>query len=246
MSTPSPIPKHVVILGAGPAGLATGHELSAKGVKVTVLEKNSYVGGLCRTIHVDGYKFDLGGHRWFTQNEDLNNWFRRLMAGHLVMVQRISRIYYGGKYFLYPVAIGNVVRNAGALTIVKAGFGFIAAAFKYGAMGAPVKNMKDAYTAQFGNTLYQMFFRRYTEKVWGKPCEQLSSDWVSQRSKGLSIWSVVRETLSARKTKVKSLIEEFMYPRDGYMRITERLAEDIEAAGNQVMLGTAEIGRAHV
>ena len=241
MSTPSPtpLPKHVVILGAGPAGLATGHELSAKGVKVTVLEKNSYVGGLCRTIHVDGYKFDLGGHRWFTQNEDLNNWFRRLMAGHLVMVQRISRIYYGGKYFLYPVAIGNVVRNAGALTIVKAGFGFMAAAFKYGAMGAPVKNMKDAYTAQFGNTLYQMFFRRYTEKVWGKPCELLSSDWVSQRSKGLSIWSVVRETLSARKTKVKSLIEEFMYPRDGYMRITERLAEDIEAAGNKVMLGTS-------
>ena len=122
MSAPIPSPMHVVILGAGPAGLATGHELSAKGVKVTVLEKNDFIGGLCRTIHVDGYKFDLGGHRWFTQNEDLNVWFRRLMEGELVMVERISRIYYGGKYFLYPVAFGDVIKNAGPITMVQAGF----------------------------------------------------------------------------------------------------------------------------
>ncbi len=237
MSSPTPAAMHVVILGAGPAGLATGHELSAKGVKVTVLEKNDFVGGLCRTIHVDGYKFDLGGHRWFTQNEDLNVWFRRLMEGDLVMVERISRIYYGGKYFLYPVAFGDVIKNAGPVTMVQAGFSFIWAMIRYGAFGKPIMHMKDAYTAQFGSTLYQMFFRRYTEKVWGKPCEELSSDWVSQRSKGLSIWTVAREALSARQSKIKSLIEEFMYPRDGYMRIPERMAEDIGKAGNQVTLG---------
>jgi protoporphyrinogen oxidase len=230
---------HVVVLGAGPAGLATAHELSAAGVKVTVVERNGYVGGLCRTIHEGGYKFDLGGHRWFTKNEDLNNWFRRLMEGELVLVERISRIYYSGKYYMYPVAIGDVIKNAGIPTILKAGIAFFTAALRFGAFGAPVRNMKDAYTAQFGSTLYEMFFRRYTEKVWGKPCEELSADWVSQRSKGLSIWTVAREALSNRKSQVQSLIEEFMYPRDGYMRIPERMAEDVEKAGNQVLLGAS-------
>ena len=87
-------PEHVVILGAGPAGLAVGHELSANDCKVTVLDRNGYVGGLCLTVQDQGYKFDLGGHRWFTKNEDLNKWFRRLMEGEIVWVERISRIYY--------------------------------------------------------------------------------------------------------------------------------------------------------
>jgi protoporphyrinogen oxidase len=230
-------PLHVVILGAGPAGLATGHELSMKGMNVTVLERNSYVGGLCRTVHDHGYKFDLGGHRWFTKNEELNNWFRRLMAGHLVLVKRISRIYYHGIFFQYPITIGDVVRKAGPFTIAKAGVSFVWSILRYGAFGRPVWNMKDAYTAQFGSTLYEMFFRRYTEKVWGKPCEMLSPDWVAQRSKGLSIWTVTREALSSRKTKVTSLIDEFMYPREGYMRIAERMAEDITKAGNRIRLG---------
>ena len=233
---------HVVVLGAGPAGLACAHELTANEAKVTVLERNGYVGGLCRTVHAEGYKFDLGGHRWFTKNEDLNNWFRRLMDGHLVMVERISRIYYGGKYYMYPVAIGDVIKNAGLVTIAKAGFAFMWAAVRYSVFNRPIKNMQDAYTAQFGSTLYEMFFRHYTEKVWGKPCEELSADWVSQRSKGLSIWSVAREALSNRKTEIKSLIEEFMYPRDGYMRIPERMAEEVERGGNRVLLGTAVKG----
>jgi protoporphyrinogen oxidase len=228
-------PGHVVILGAGPAGLATGHELVANQASVTVLERNDYVGGLCRTVEDRGYRFDLGGHRWFTKNEHLNNWFRRLMEGELVMVERISRIYYAGKYYMYPVAFADVVKNAGPVTILKAGFAFVWALIRYAGFNKPVRNMKDAYTAQFGSTLYEMFFRRYTEKVWGKPCEQLSSDWVSQRSRGLSIWTVAREALANRKSQVTSLIEEFMYPRVGYMRIPERMAEVIERAGSRVM-----------
>ena len=228
-------PMHVVIMGAGPAGLATGHELAAHGVAVTVLERNGYVGGLCRTVHESGYRFDLGGHRWFTKNEDLNDWFCHLMKGELVLVERISRIYYDGKYYMYPVAIGDVVKNAGLITSVRAGFSFLWAAMRYAAFNRPIRNMKDGYTAQFGSTLYEMFFRRYTEKVWGKPCEELSADWVAQRSRGLSIWTVARQALSARKSNVQSLIEEFMYPRDGYMRIPERMAEDIEGAGHRVL-----------
>lgn len=237
--------KHVVILGAGPAGLATGHELTANGAKVTVLDRNDYVGGLCRTVHDEGYKFDLGGHRWFTKNEDLNNWFRRLMEGHLVMVERISRIYYDGKYYMYPVEIGNVIKNTDILSIFKVGFSFVWAAIQYSVFRKPINNIRDAYTAQFGSTLFDMFFRRYTEKVWGKPCSELSADWVSQRSRGLSIWTVVQEALDSRKSQVTSLVEEFMYPREGYMRIPERMAEDIEAAGNRVLLESTVSGIVH-
>jgi len=242
VNSPDSPPMHAVILGAGPAGLATAHELTKHGATVTVLERNHYVGGLCRTVHDQGYKFDLGGHRWFTKNEDLNNWFRRLMEGELVLVERISRIYYGGKYFNYPVAVGDVIEKAGLLTIVKAGLSFLLALIRYGALNRPIRNMKDAYTAQFGATLYEMFFRHYTEKVWGRPCEELSADWVAQRSKGLSIWSVAREALSTRKTRVTSLIEEFMYPRDGYVRIPERMAEEVRGAGNEVLLNAAVKG----
>lgn len=232
-------PKKVAILGAGPAGLAVGHELTANGVEVVVLERNDYVGGLCRTLVDDGYKFDLGGHRWFTKNEDLNNWFRRLMEGELVLVNRISRIYYKGKFFNYPIEFGDIVKNTGPITIVHAGLSFFWSMFLQTIRPRPILNMKQAYTAQFGTKLYDMFFRRYTEKVWGKPCEELSSDWVSQRSKGLSIWTLVSNALLKPNKTLASLIDQFMYPRDGFVRIPERMAEDVENRGSTIHLGGA-------
>jgi protoporphyrinogen oxidase len=231
--------EHVCILGAGPAGLATGHELSSNKTKVTVLEKNDYVSGLCRTVTVDGYRFDLGGHRWFTQNEELNNWFRRLMKDEIVMVNRVSRIYYGGKYFNYPLSIYDVVTKAGPVTIFIAGITFFKALIEYAVFDKPVTNMKQAYTKQFGSKLYEMFFKIYTEKVWGKPCEELSSDWVSQRSKGLNIMTILREAIVHSRNKVVSLVDEFMYPRHGFARICDRMAEDISAVDeNEILLNS--------
>jgi protoporphyrinogen oxidase len=221
--------EHVVILGAGPAGLATGHELSVSGVRVSVIDRNDFVGGLCNTNEHRGYKFDLGGHRWFTKNEDLNSWFRRLMGDEIVWVERISRIYYDGGYYSYPISILNVIKNAGVITIIHAGMTYLLSALQYSVFNKSINNMKDAYVAQFGGKLYDMFFRRYSEKVWGLPCEKLSSDWVSQRSAGLSIWTVIQESLLRTKSDNESLIEEFMYPRDGYVRIPQRMAEDIVA-----------------
>lgn len=225
--------EHVVIMGAGPAGLATGHELSVSGVKVTVIDRNNFIGGLCNTNDYKGYKFDLGGHRWFTKNEDLNNWFRRLMGDEIVWVERISRIYYDGGYYTYPISILNVIKNAGIVTIVHAGITYLWSALQYSIFNKSINNMRDAYVAQFGGKLYDMFFRRYSEKVWGLPCEKLSSDWVSQRSAGLSIWTVIQESLLKTKSDNESLIEEFMYPRDGYVRIPERMAEDILNNGEE-------------
>jgi protoporphyrinogen oxidase len=129
-----------------------------------------------------------------------------------------------------------VMKNTGPFMLVRAGLDFMWAAWAYGVMNRPIRNMKDGYTAQFGSTLYKMFFERYSEKVWGKPCEELSSDWVSQRSKGLSVWTIAREALSKKKSDIKSLIEEFMYPREGYMRIPERMADAIRAAGGDIVL----------
>jgi protoporphyrinogen oxidase len=232
-------PEHVIILGGGPGGLATGHEVSTKGGKVTVLEKNDYVGGLCRTIEADGYRFDLGGHRWFSKNEDLNDWFRHLMEGEIVMVDRISRIYYDRKFFYYPIRFSDILKNTGPLTILHAGFAFLWATLRQSVSDKPVVNMKQAYVSQFGSKLYHMFFQLYSEKVWGRPCEELSADWVSQRSKGLSIWTAVRDALIGSNNKVTSLIDQFMYPRYGYMRIPERLAEDICDSGSRVLLGAA-------
>jgi len=237
-------PEHVIILGGGPGGLATGHEVATKGGRVTVLEKNDFVGGLCRTIEDQGYRFDLGGHRWFSKNEDLNNWFRHLMDGEIVLVDRISRIYYDRKFFFYPIRFSDIFRNTGPLTILHAGLAFLWATLRQSVSDAPVVNMKQAYVSQFGNKLYNMFFRLYSEKVWGRPCEELSADWVSQRSKGLSIWTAVRDALVGSSNKVTSLIDQFMYPRNGYMRIPERMAEDIQKYGSDVLLGAA-VSRIH-
>lgn len=237
--------EHIVVLGAGPAGLATAHEVSVHSDKqVTVLERNDFVGGLCNTVEHKGFKFDLGGHRWFSKNEDLNNWFRRLMEGEYIWVPRVSRIFYDHKYYSYPVSIGNVVKNSGLLTIGWAGVTYLISALQFAVLKRPIKNMRDAYVAQFGGKLYDMFFRRYSQKVWGLPCEELSADWVSQRSSGLSIWTVIQEALLKRKSDKKSLIDEFMYPRDGYVRLPERMAEEVVAshAKNSVRLESTVVG----
>ena len=162
-----------------------------------------------------------------------------LRAGEIVMVDRISRIYYDRKFFFYPIRFSDILKNTGPLTILHAGFAFLWAVLKQSVREEPVINMKQAYEAQFGSKLYDMFFRRYSEKVWGKPCDELSADWVSQRSKGLSVWTTVRDALIGSNNKVSSLIDEFMYPRYGYMRIPIRMAEDIASSGSDVLLGAA-------
>ncbi len=205
-------------------------------MSATVLERNPYVGGLAATFQHKGFKFDLGGHRWFTKNEDLNTWFRRLMDGEIVMVNRISRIFHGGRFFKYPIEVRDIIRNTNPFDLSRIVLSFLANSFWRTVAGTHIANIEDAYKAQFGATLYKMFFEQYTEKLWGLPCSELSADWVSQRSKGLNIWTVVQEALAARKASVKSLVEEFMYPRDGYVRIPERMAEDIRKDGNSVLL----------
>jgi len=217
--------------------LAVAHQLSANGVRVTVLERNNYVGGLAATFEHRGFKFDLGGHRWFTKNQELNDWFRNLMAGELVQVKRISRIYHDGQYFNYPIHLKEIISKSHPRTIIAMAASFLWSSLKQAAVDRPIVTMEQAYTAQFGARLYRMFFKRYSEKVWGRPCTELSADWVAQRSRGLSIWGLARDALRGPRNDVVSLVDEFMYPRHGYGRISARMAEDVKAAGNDILLG---------
>ena len=201
-----------------------------------MLERNNYVGGLAATFKHKGYKFDLGGHRWFTKNESLNDWFRHLMEGELVLVDRISRIYHNGQYFNYPIRLKEILTQSHPLTIIGIGASFLWSSLKQAVIDPPIDNMERAYIAQFGVSLYRMFFQRYSEKVWGRPCTELSPDWVAQRSRGLSVWALARESLLGSRKDVVSLIDQFMYPRHGYGRICDRMAEDVVAHDNKVLL----------
>jgi protoporphyrinogen oxidase len=229
-------------MGAGPGGLCSAYVLSKAGVPTTVVEKAPFVGGLARTIkrqteHGE-FKFDIGGHRWFTKNEELNDLFKEVVADELLWVDRLSRIYFDGKYVDYPLKISNALKAMGPVVAAKAMAGYARTRIEHRLNPRPVVSMEDAYIDQFGRTLYELFFQRYSEKVWGLPCSEMSGDWVAQRSKGMSLVTAVKDAIVPSKGKVVSLIDNFMYPRYGFGRFSERMADGITAMGNSIQLET--------
>lgn len=238
-------PRTVVILGAGPAGLAAGFALSRAGWSVQVFEQAEVVGGLARTVARDGFRFDIGGHRWFTKQDELNRFLIDLLDDELVMVDRISRVYFDGKYVDYPLRVGNVVSKIGTVTSARAVGDFVVSQAAQRLTKKPVVTMEDAYVAKFGRTLYELFFKRYSEKVWGELCSDLSGDWVDQRSRSLSLATAVRDAVKRSDGNVESLVERFMYPRLGFGRISERMAEQIERGGGAVHLNRRAVAVRH-
>ena len=237
-----------VVMGAGPGGLCSAYVLSKAGRPAVVLEKAPFVGGLARTIRKQTehgeFKFDIGGHRWFTKNDELNEIFREVVADELLWVNRISRIYFDGKYVDYPLKISNALKAIGPVMAARAVADYGVQRAKQRVRETPVVSMEDAYINQYGDTLYKLFFQRYSEKVWGLPCDQMSGDWVSQRTKGMSLMTAIKDAVVPSKGKVVSLIEEFMYPRGGFGRFSERMADAITGFGNEVRLG-AGVERVH-
>ncbi|HYO30606.1 MAG TPA: FAD-dependent oxidoreductase, partial [Thermomicrobiales bacterium] len=223
-------------------GLCSAYVLTKAGRPAMVLEKAPFVGGLARTIRRQTehgeFKFDIGGHRWFTKNDELNDLFREVIGDELLWVNRTSRIYFDGKYVDYPLKISNALKVMGAGTSALAMADYARTRATKKVASKPIVSMEDAYIDQFGPTLYKMFFQRYSEKVWGLPCDQMSGDWVTQRSKGMSLVTAVKDAIVPSKGKVVSLIDEFMYPRGGFGRFSERMADAIEATGNEIQLGT--------
>ena len=224
--------KHVVILGAGPAGLAAAHELVKLGVSPLVLEKSDKVGGIARTETYKDYYFDIGGHRFFTKIELVNRLWQEMMGGEFLKVSRLSRIFYQGRFFNYPLNIRNTLSNLG----ISESLLILMSYCKAQISPSPEEETFEQWVSnRFGRRLFETFFKTYTEKVWGIPCDKIQADWAAQRIKGLSLISAVSNALFGTKTS-KSLIDEFDYPRLGPGMMWQRLQGHVEAAGGKVLL----------
>ena len=230
-----------MIIGAGPAGLTASYELMKHGVTTTVVEKDPrYVGGLARTVEHKGYRFDIGGHRFFSKNEEVENLWTEILGPELLTRDRLSRIYYQGRYFAYPLRAANALWNLGPVETVRCMVSYARARVQ------PVRDprsFEDWVRNQFGWRLYSIFFKTYTEKVWGISTKELSADWAAQRIKSLDMWLVLKSALlpqrkpSNRGDLVTTLIDSFRYPRLGPGQMWERVAEIHQEKGRPVLLG---------
>lgn len=168
---------HTVILGAGPAGLSAAYELTIRGYDATVAEQSQQVGGLSRTVVRGGFRFDIGPHRWFTKNEELNDLMRSLLGDQLLLVPRLTRIYFRGRYFDYPLKPTRALFGMGPAAAVRILADYAAARLQAG--HETPQSFEEWTVRQFGRTLYELYFKSYTEKVWGIPCDSISPDWAS-------------------------------------------------------------------
>jgi protoporphyrinogen oxidase len=224
----------VAVLGAGPAGLTAAYVLARRGADGIVLEADGQVGGIAKTVVRDGFRFDLGGHRFFTKLAPVQRLWERTLGDELLLRPRQSRIYYRGEYFAYPLRAEDVVRRLGLIETLRCAGSYVAARAR---RSEPPVTFEDWVTARFGRRLYNVFFRDYTEKVWGIPGSEIESEWAAQRIRNLSFWTALTSALGVRRTHVTSLIEEFHYPRLGPGQMWEAVAAEVERAGIRVELG---------
>ena len=228
----------VVVIGGGPAGLAAAYEAVGRGAAVTLLERLQVVGGLARTIAFEGHRFDIGPHRFFTKNDEVRQLFTGLLGDDLVRVARQTRILNAGTYFDYPLTPLNAMLGIGVSRGVAVAASYAGARIR--AMGSQlsIETFEDWVIDRFGRYLYEIFFKSYTEKVWGVPCAQISADWAAQRIKGLSLATAVCNALSKNgRGEIKTLADEFIYPRFGAGQVYATMADKIKRQGGNVVTG---------
>jgi protoporphyrinogen oxidase len=224
-----------LVLGAGPAGLTAGYRLAKLGRPVLVLEAEDQVGGLAKTVVREGYRFDLGGHRFFTKSPEVEALWLEVLGDELLVRPRLSRIYWNGRFLDYPLSARDVVRKLGPLELARCLASFLAAAAR---PKERERSLEEWVSNRFGKRLYDLFFRTYTEKVWGVPGSEIRAEWAAQRIKGLSLATAAKDALlRGRNGHVKSLIREFRYPRRGPGQMWEEMAGEIEALGGEVRTG---------
>ncbi len=222
--------KHnVVVLGGGVAGLSAAYVLSRAGGRVRLCERDKEVGGLSRTVVHGDFRFDLGGHRFFTKDKKLENFLRELMGEEFVVTPRSSKIYLHGKYFDYPLKPKNALFGLGMGTTGLIILDYVFEKLKNITRKPKIVSLEEWVVSNFGRTMFDLYFKEYSEKVWGLPCDRISEEWVAQRIKGLSLTVAVRDAIFGTKgRKVATLIERFLYPGLGIGRISERFKEEIE------------------
>jgi protoporphyrinogen oxidase len=240
----------VAIIGAGPAGLTAAYLLAKAGKKAVVLEADPvYVGGISRTAQYKGYRFDIGGHRFFSKSKEVVDFWREILPDDFIDRPRLSRIYYNGKFYNYPLSAIQALINLGPITSSLCMLSYFK--WKFFPVKEP-KNFRDWVSNQFGKRLFNIFFKTYTEKVWGMACEEISADWAAQRIKGLSLSKAVldgfkRNLRFGRKPKsaigkdgkvVKTLIDNFSYPRLGPGMMWETARDKFIAMGGIVQMGS--------
>ncbi|MCL4864777.1 MAG: NAD(P)/FAD-dependent oxidoreductase [Gemmatimonadales bacterium] len=226
---------HVVVIGAGPAGLTAAYLLTKAGHTVTVLEGDTVVGGISRTAQYKGFRFDIGGHRFFTKIRPVEELWEEILGEDFISVPRLSRIHYDGRYFDYPLKAMNALRGLGIFNAIMIVLSYLKAHLRPSLVE---DNFEQWVTNRFGKRLYEIFFKTYTEKVWGIPCTEIRAEWAAQRIQGLSLAKAILNAtaLNRRTTDIKTLIHEFRYPRLGPGQMWEACRDRIEAKGNRVLM----------
>jgi protoporphyrinogen oxidase len=229
-----PTPKTTLVLGGGPAGLTAGYLIGKDGHNTIVLEAEDQVGGLAKTVERDGYRFDLGGHRFFTKSQEVNELWHEVMGDEFLLRPRMSRIYWNNRYLDYPLRGPDVIKKLGPVELTRCMFSYARSALKRNKVD---NSLEDWVTNRFGRRLFELFFKTYNEKVWGAPASEIRAEWAAQRIKGLSFFSAAKAAFFGNKgNKVKSLISEFNYPRFGPGQMWERMADAIVEQGGEVRL----------
>jgi len=230
--------KQVVIIGAGPAGLSAAYELAKLKQHPIVLEKSDQVGGIARTESYKGFSFDMGGHRFFTKNLEVKKLWREILGQDFLRRPRLSRIYYNRKFFHYPLKPLNALAGLGIWQSLLVVLSYL----KWQLFPNPREESFEQWvTNRFGKRLFDIFFKSYTEKIWGIPCTELKAEWAAQRIKNLSLKTVLLSMFVEPKVSIKSLIDEFDYPRRGPGMMWNAVKEQIEQKGGLVRTNTGVV-----
>ncbi|MCC6133483.1 MAG: NAD(P)/FAD-dependent oxidoreductase [Acidobacteria bacterium] len=230
--------KHLVIIGAGPAGLTAAWENQRFGGTAVILERDPLVGGIARTVEHNGYRFDIGGHRFFTKVKEVEALWHEILTSDFIRVPRQSRILYRKKFFSYPLKPMEAFFGLGPFESFRCFLSYVAARLF---PKTPEEDFETWVSNRFGQRLFSIFFKTYTEKVWGVPCTQIKAEWAAQRIRGLSLWKAVIHAFFKDPT-IKTLIDKFDYPRLGPGQMWETFQRNLEERGSRVLLSRPVTG----
>lgn len=238
--------KRVLILGGGPCGCAAAWELARLGIPCVIVEKENELGGLCRTVERDGFRFDYGGHRFISSNAELVSRMKGLLGDDFILAERTSYIVFMGQMFNYPLQLEELVKKLPLSFGIKSVASFVweRVKSKFGS-SKEVVSLEDWIRSRFGNYIYQIFFKPYSQRLWGKPPSEVSGDWAGQRISFPHLGDVILRLVGLKKKGVRTYAKSFLYPKYGIGQIFKRLGEELKRLGVDVRLNS-EVERVHL